>query len=464
MSDNGHYIFCLDDKYYLYDFLGGAIMELHKELYDTIIKYDHNEGCNDCEYELIRTLQDYGLLQKLNRVPDVDPIEKKIAYLTFAPTYSCNFRCTYCFGDHGKKYIGDKREFSKDSLIQMLNYFFEVLYSDVEQYRVDFVSGGEPLLGIDIIKMAVEYMEEYSLRSGKRVSIWLCTNGSLLNDQIIEYLSFHNISIGISIDGKKEWNDIARLNVNGNGTYEQICKGISLIKQNEKVSRKFKCIWGLCTATNENCDFVDILQHMNDLEFQNIQIRLIRGKDKYNVKKITGQYSHLAQWLLENYLQGKLEYLRMIINNNDQFGKVLKRVMLNHVLIRRCNAGVNKVTICPDGMIYPCDSLVGLSDFIIGNINHSNLTCNLYKDMNINQIPKCAVCDIKYLCGGDCYYNSFMKTGSQFSPDSEFCEIQKYILKEAIVLRYKMQTMNDALYTSFLKEVKRKNDYYELFG
>lgn len=85
----------------------------------------------------------------------------------------------------------------------MLNYFFEVLYSDVEQYRVDFVSGGEPLLGIDIIKMAVEYMEEYSLRSGKRVSIWLCTNGSLLNDQIIEYLSFHNISIGISIDGKK---------------------------------------------------------------------------------------------------------------------------------------------------------------------------------------------------------------------------------------------------------------------
>ena len=84
--------------------------------------------------------------------------------------------------------------------------------------------------------------------------------------------------------------------------------------------------------------------------------------------------------------------------------------------------------------------------------------------MNINQIPKCAVCDIKYLCGGDCYYNSFMKTGSQFSPDSEFCEIQKYILKEAIVLRYKMQTTNDALYTSFLKEVKRKNDYYELFG
>ncbi len=37
MSDNGHYIFCLDDKYYLYDFLGGAIMELHKELYDTIL-------------------------------------------------------------------------------------------------------------------------------------------------------------------------------------------------------------------------------------------------------------------------------------------------------------------------------------------------------------------------------------------------------------------------------------------
>ena len=84
--------------------------------------------------------------------------------------------------------------------------------------------------------------------------------------------------------------------------------------------------------------------------------------------------------------------------------------------------------------------------------------------IDINKIRYCKNCDIKYLCGGDCYFNSYMKTGSVFEPDSEFCKIQRYLLELAIVLRYKMETMNNDLYNALSKEVKIKNDYTELFG
>ena len=440
MNDNGYYFFELDEKNYLYDFAAGIIAEITPYFMEILTKYNENKICEKTEQELIDSLLSCGLLQKIESTPKPALMENKCAYLSFAPTYKCNFRCSYCFGDHGNAYKGEKREFTQKTLNQMLRYFFEVAYPNAEQYRIDFVSGGEPLLGINIIKMAIDYIESYSEQSGKHISVWLCTNGSLLTNDIIEYLSSHNVSIGISLDGRKEWNDITRLDNKGNGTYDQICKGISLIKRNNNVSNKFKSIWGLCTATNDNCDFVDILKHMKELGFQNVQIRLIRSKEKYNIEKIKEQYHRLSNFLYEEFTKGNLEYLRMILNDNDQYGKVLKRVILNHILIRRCNAGVNKITICPDGAIYPCDSLVGFDNFLLGNINNRKENLNILK--NVDQIEHCHSCDIKYLCGGDCYYNSFLKTGNQFLPDPEFCQIQRNIINRTIDMRYKMEKVN----------------------
>lgn len=464
-NKKGHYLFCLNKRYYIYDYVAGLLIEVTETLYNTLIKYDSNQENSPAEQEIISTFLANGLLQPILDISSdsTNSSEQNIAYLSFAPTYKCNFRCAYCFGEHGDKYQGEYREFTVESLKQILDYFFQVAFPDAKKYRIDFVSGGEPLLGFPIIKAAIEYFEQYSFSTGKQISVWLCTNGSLLTNEIIEYLSLHNVSIGISIDGRKELNDATRFDINGKGTYDKICKGIALIQNNKIANKRFKTLWGLCTATNENCDFVDILYHMKELGFQNVQIRLIRSEKNYEIEKIQHQYSRLAQMLAEDYAKGNLEYFKMILNDNDQFGKVLKRIMLDQLLIRRCNAGNNKITICPDGTIYPCDSLVGLSNCILGNTDIS-FRNRAYQEITVDRIQKCASCDIKYLCGGDCYYNSYMKTGDLFSPDTEFCRIQQHIIHLAIVLRYTMQMTNDNLYQTFLREVKKRNDYSELFG
>lgn len=461
-KDNGYYLFSLNGEYYLYDYVGNIIVEVNEELYKTLKEYTQGNGFKD--NRIVKSFLQNGLLQKIdNDFVSFDLKQDEIAYLSFAPTYKCNFRCKYCFGKYGNTYKGIEREFSKDSVEKMLNYFFNKSFPKANHYRIDFVSGGEPLLGFEIIKYAIEYIERYCVSSGKRVSVWLCTNASLLTEEIIEYFSKHNVSIGISIDGRQEYNDANRIDIYGNGTYNQICKGISLIQNSSKSNKKIKNIWGLCTATNENCDFVDMLKHMKMLGFQNVQIRLIRSKGHYDVKKIEYQYSHLVKFLLDKYSEGNLDFFRMILNDNDQFGKVLKRVMLDYFLVRRCNAGINKVTICPDGTIYPCDSLVGIEEFLLGNIDDPNIKQG-YRDITVNSISECKNCEVKYLCGGDCYYNSYMKTGCHLQPDTEFCHIQKNIIQQAIILRYKMQIINEKLYMDFFKEVKMKNDYSEFFG
>jgi len=204
---------------------------------------------------------------------------------------------------------------------------------------------------------------------------------------------------------------------------------------------------------------------MQALGFRNVQIRLIRSKKRYDINKIINEYEKLADFLIRRFEENKIDYLRILLNDNDQFGKVLRRVMLGDVLTRRCSAGINKITICPDGSIYPCDSFVGVPQFRIGDIKE---VCTEYssvlKDNDIHTICQCSTCEVKYLCGGDCYYNALMKTGNAFMPDKEFCEIQKKIIELALVVRFKMELISKDRYEKLRLEVKLRDDYSEIYG
>lgn len=119
---------------------------------------------------------------------------------------------------------------------------------------------------------------------------------------------------------------------------------------------------------------------------------------------------------------------------------------------------------CPDGAIYPCDSFVGLEDFCIGNMTSGGFNRSLYTNRTVCTIKKCNKCNVKYLCGGDCYYNSFIKSGDALCPDMEFCQIQKHIIKFSIILCYKMRQTNEALYNELVKEVRKKHAYATIYG
>lgn len=459
---NGYYLFQKDGQSVFYSITSGIILALQEGVYETLRSYQNGASIPMESNGIVNVFEKNGLLLDLEVAHEQS--ESEVAYLSFAPVYGCNFRCKYCFAEFGNKYQSEERSFEQSSLYDMLDFFFEKAFPNAQQYRLDFVSGGEPLLRFETIRDTILYIEKYQKKSHKKVSIWLCTNGSLLTDEIVSFLSEHNVSIGISIDGRKEKNDKVRVDVNGQGTYDRICHGISLVHTNPNATKRFKNLWGLCTATNENCDFVDIIQHMHKLGFFNLQIRLIRSHEAYDLDLIKKEYSKLRTFLLEQFSNQNLSYLKMILNDNDQYGKVLKRIILNQFLVRRCNAGLNKISICPDGSVYPCDSFVGIKEYCMGNIHGAELNLDRYKKITIDDIPQCKNCTLKFICGGDCYYNSYMKNDKPDQPDAQFCELQKYIIEESILLCLQMQNINSKLYQQLIDYLKRKEDYVKLFG
>lgn len=65
-------------------------------------------------------------------------------------------------------------------------------------HQISFI-GGEPLLKFNLIKKIVEYIKTFN----NKVSFTIITNGSLLKEDILNYLIENMFHITISFDGEK---------------------------------------------------------------------------------------------------------------------------------------------------------------------------------------------------------------------------------------------------------------------
>jgi len=456
--ENGYYVFERDNHYYLFDYEAGVKAEVSKDFAEIVQKTRKHICLEEDEKRLLKKIKNAGLLRDVSL--ENRNTTCKTAYLSFAPTHSCNMRCAYCFGRWGENYEGRNRIFNLKTIKRMIDYFFLEYCPAAEQYRIDFVSGGEPLLGFSVILDALNYVNhEYSSR---KVKYWLCTNGTLLDEEIINKLDENHIFLGISIDGIKEKHDGVRLDADGKGTYEKVLNGIELLKQTGYWGRH-KNVTALCTASNDNCDFVSIIKNFRQIGFSNAQIRLIRGAIDYNIEKLKKEYSRLTEFLFEEFLQGEMETIKMILNNNDQYGQILKRMLINEIQIKRCEAGARKISVCANGDIYPCDSLVGEKELRMGSL-YSNKKMIKWKTKMKELSNYCDKCDIKHLCGGECFYNAYQKDDNNLRPADYYCELQRFLVEECICLCVRMCQADYEKYNKLVRETCIKHEYMEMFG
>jgi sulfatase maturation enzyme AslB (radical SAM superfamily) len=103
----------------------------------------------------------------------------------------CNMACAYCYQDRRQV----RGSIGWDSVRAALD---TVLDWGSEEVGVEF-SGGEPLLEPDLVRRAVEYVEEH--RADRTVSYTLSTNGTLLTRELLDYALGHRFRIRLSFDG-----------------------------------------------------------------------------------------------------------------------------------------------------------------------------------------------------------------------------------------------------------------------
>lgn len=448
----------VNDNYYLFDTYSFSIEKIENEHVKYVEKMINNTSdfsLHDLPQSLLKQIliciQNGDFFRK-NKIGRINAINNNIPIFSFTPIHRCNFSCTYCFARSGDNYKDEQKILSKDVIKNMLS-FIRKNFQNKNKIRLEFVGGGEPLLHFDALKQIIN---EIRNEKDYQFSINLITNGSLLNDEIIDWIDKNNINLGISIDGDQELHDKQRRLKNNNGSYEEIISNYLKIKNNDSIKFKTRDIWIVSVLTTNCKSIYDILKHHKSIGVNSLEIRIPRGSEdneillnEKNLMYFKNLYFKFTQHLMNDISNNRYENILAISNNYDTFGKLIKRLINIEKVIYRCGAGKWKFACAANGDIYPCDSFLDYKNFVLSDVNTSGINKsiqNKFIDSNVQTSSPCDVCSFRYLCGGDCYYNIYLHTNDLLNCNTSFCKLNKYLCQLAINLVY---------------EIKQHQNYYE---
>lgn len=433
-------LYSVNGKYYLFDYLNFLLVEINYELYHILEKKSISENELGKYSSFLKMLRDNKMCQENDEIFNVlDKRQYEVATISFPTSHSCNLACKYCFASAGNNYSEQAKNMESPTLKRILERVYKEYFADYKIIKIDFVSGGEPLINFNIIKETVQICNVLNEFTGKENEMFVCTNATLLNEEILDFFSNSNIKLGISIDGLKQVHDYNRIYKDGTGTYNDVKKWIDRIVNSPSLSNKTRDFLILTVVSNRTDSIVDILKDYKKLGISNIQFKICRGNNEEalceaNLKHFEQLYDELNVFLMNQISNGNFEYLYMILNDNDYYGKIIRRLVLGDRSIRRCQVGRNKLCFTANGDIYPCDSFVGYDKYKIGNVYLNDTVINPLKDLNFKSSCACNNCWARYICSGDCYYDSMLVTGSIYKPDKVFCHINKRLIDNAICL------------------------------
>ena len=136
--------------------------------------------------------------------------KKRVPILvTLCVTNHCNIRCKYCYGEF---YDSKEKDFKKEEIFALIDELSAM------GTRYISINGGEALLRNDIEEIVDKIRE-------KNLLCHISTNGTLVKRRLSAIRKID--SVAISIDGKRESNDLNR----GAGTFDQIIEAIKLLKR-----------------------------------------------------------------------------------------------------------------------------------------------------------------------------------------------------------------------------------------
>jgi len=121
--------------------------------------------------------------------------------------------------------------------------------------------GGEPLLlGIVKLKRLISALRD-ALPAECAISIQ--TNGTLITEEILDLCSTTRVTVSVSIDGPRHVHDKYRIGHTGWGTYDQVMKGIELLRSHRDSECLFTGLLAVVDPETDPAEVYDFFKKLN---------------------------------------------------------------------------------------------------------------------------------------------------------------------------------------------------------
>jgi len=390
-------------------------------------------------YEEINELKEAGRLFTEDIYEDyIDSFKDRptvVKALCLHIAHDCNLACRYCFAEEGE-YHGRRALMSFEVGKKALDFLVHNSGSRTN-LEVDFF-GGEPTMNWEVVKQLTEYGRSLEEENNKKFRFTLTTNGILLDDEILEFANKEMSNIVLSIDGRKEINDLMRPTRNGNGSsYDIIMPKFQKVAESRNQNNYY--IRG--TFTHNNLDFSNDVLHFADSGFEQISVEPVvaQPEDSYAIKEedlnqIFNEYDKLAAELVKRKKAGNgFNFFHFMIDLNGG-PCVAKR-------LSGCGSGCEYLAVTPWGDYYPCHQFVGKDEFLMGNVDEGITRLDIrdkFKASNVYSKDKCKDCFAKFFCSGGCAANSYNCHGDINDAYDIGCEMQRKRVECAIMIKAAM--------------------------
>lgn len=333
----------------------------------------------------------------------------------------CNLSCLYCYTSRLKK--SDSRNCMREETLKATIDFFCRDQDDIE-----FIwHGGEPLLaGLEFYCKVVKFQDVWR-QQGKKITNFLQTNAALITSEWIRFFAENDFLIGVSLDGPKEFHDQVRCYSNGKGSYDEVMRGIDLLRQAEIFNGVICGISIINHKLPKKIFNFFLAENIKKLKFA--RVKNIGYCDNASSLVISpAQYADFMITIFDLWLE--LDDPEVEIRDiQSVVGLILGGNKRECIYMGQCD---QFVTIYSDGSIYGCDSFPKTDDLHFGSVFdepvavRSNSRIQTFRELLKKRKEFCRTCDWYFICKGGCAKDCYEQLNS-VEPLSEVCKnLQRY--------------------------------------
>lgn len=408
---------------YIYDTNTNCIVCISNELYEALsskLSVEQILSNNETRDEFEK-LRENGFLSN-NRVQKIEHpksqhmshvINYQLNLITLQVTQRCNLRCAYCAysgiyenRDHGN--FDMTFETAKKAIDFMIDRSV-----DSNRLSVSFY-GGEPLLKFDLIRQCVEYVEKEI--HGRPVDFIMTTNGTLLTDDVLQFLDEHRFLLTISLDGDQESHDKnRRFAHNDKGSFEVIMRNVEKIKDHYPTLSgrfNFNVVMDTSNTFGQINDFYtgfNAIQDMTNLRATYISPMNAKESIVYHTNFIAAREYEIFKMFLSR--MGRYDISKVSLLVRDIYSQLYSKMYLDRDSGKSLPAvahpggpctGVQRLFVDVHGNFFPCERINEKSKLVnLGNLDDGLNLTRLIDNLNIGRISEeeCKNCWNFRFCG-----------------------------------------------------------------
>jgi len=342
--------------------------------------------------------------------------------LSILPTWNCNFNCSYCYASNAHK----RKSIPKPIAARAIDFFFANMGNG--DIVLQILGGGEPFTEWSTLLDIAQLAREAESRYGRKLTMSVATNGSILTDEIIRDIREQDLRLSFSFDILEDIQNAQR------SSYRNVSDNLKRLLDAGLGGR----IFIRTVITKRSVDRIremaeEVLDKYSDV--CGVIAEPVMGMENFDSIE---DYTEFCEKFYTNFREAR-EFSR---SHNLNFTTMALR-NVDYTINYGCEGDF---CITPDGEISICHRLatpikVGVNKRdVYGNVLADTVSVNADKyrlllGRDVENRPECVGCFARYNCGGGCIARNLNET---IESKSVYCRLFRKLIKDEIFSRFKV--------------------------